>query len=206
MLDYFQTLMEKMSFQFGAAGHYHRSFPPPSNTSAKTTASNCWRYYCLFALVYTTTCPPFRCAHTRRHHLACLVPGALVATSYSPALIGIGDRTQSQTPSTPKKSRFRSNGTVLFVNNTQWHHNMHHTYLRHPLSWRRDQHGPSAAAAQRQETKGQQPRRRRVEQFLSMRETGVGLKSSHFRARKWLLLSRPSIRVEKVYQDSRRQP
>ena len=35
MLDYFQTLMEKMSFQFGAAGHYHRSFPPPSNTSAK---------------------------------------------------------------------------------------------------------------------------------------------------------------------------
>ena len=93
MLDYFQTLMEKMSFQFGATGHYHRSFPPPSNTSAKTTASNCWRYYCLFALVYTTTCPQIRCAHTRRHHLACLVPGALVATSYSPALIGIGDRT-----------------------------------------------------------------------------------------------------------------
>jgi len=62
------------------------------------------------------------------------------------------------------------------------------------------------ATAQRQETKGQQPRSCRVEQFLSTRETGVGLKSSHFRARKWLLLSRPSIRVEKVYQDSRRQP
>ena len=43
-------------------------------------------------------------------------------------------------------------------------------------------------------------RRRRVELFLSMRETSVGLKSSHFRAHKWLLLSPTLDSRRKVYE------
>jgi hypothetical protein len=81
-----------------AIGHFHL---PPTAQDDSIQLLALLLPFCFGVHCYAP--PPNHCAHTRHHHLACLVPGALVATSSSPALTGIGDGTQYANQSTMKE-------------------------------------------------------------------------------------------------------